>query len=105
MSLLRSGWYWSAYDYRDTSIEGFPCLHEFQVGGVVLMPTIGPLKTVPGAVGSTGEGYRSAFSHEQETARPGYYSVRLQDYDILAEVTATRRVAYQRLTAMPSSMY
>ena len=93
-----SGWEATGYDYRDTSIEGFPCLHEFQVGGIVLMPTTGPLKTVPGVVGSTGEGYRSAFTHEQETARPGYYSVRLQDYDILAEVTATRRVAYQRFT-------
>ena len=45
-----SGWEATGYDYRDTSIEGFPCLHEFQVGGIVLMPTVGELKTVPGAV-------------------------------------------------------
>ena len=24
------GWEATGYDYRDTSIEGFPCLHEFQ---------------------------------------------------------------------------
>ena len=54
----------TGYDYRDTSIEGFPCLHEFQVGGIVLMPTVGELKTVPGAVNdSTGSGYRSRFDH------------------------------------------
>ena len=33
----KSGWEATGYDYRDTSIEGFPCLHEFQVGGIVLM--------------------------------------------------------------------
>ena len=44
----KSGWEATGYDYRDKSIEGFPCLHEFQVGGVVLMPTTGKLVTVPG---------------------------------------------------------
>lgn len=92
------GWEATGYDYRDTSIEGFPCLHEFQVGGIVLMPTTGTLVTVPGAVGSHGEGYRSDFSHADEVARPGYYSVLLKDYKITAEVTATKRVAYQRFT-------
>ena len=92
------GWEATGYDYRDTSIEGFPCFHEFQVGGVVLMPTVGQLKTVPGAVNSTGEGYRSAFSHDDEVATAGYYSVLLKDYNIKAELTATKRVAYQRFT-------
>lgn len=94
----KSGWEATGYDYRDTSIEGFPCLHEFQVGGIVLMPTTGVLKTVPGAVNSKGEGYRSEFSHEEEVAQPGYYSVWLKDYRIKAELTATERVAYQRFT-------
>ena len=30
-----SGWEATGYDYRENSIEGFPCLHEFQVGGIV----------------------------------------------------------------------
>ena len=94
----KSGWEATGYDYRDTSIEGFPCLHEFQVGGIVLMPTEGPLKTVPGAVGSSGEGYRSAFDHADEIATAGYYSVLLKDYNITAELTATKRVAYQRFS-------
>lgn len=94
----KSGWEATGYDYRDTSIEGFPCLHEFQVGGIVLMPTNGKLKTVPGAVNSTGEGYRSAFDHANEVVQPGYYSVLLKDYGIKAELTATKRVAYQRFT-------
>ncbi|MGM9803695.1 MAG: GH92 family glycosyl hydrolase [Muribaculaceae bacterium] len=94
----KSGWEATGYDYRDTTIEGFPCLHEFQVGGIVLMPTSGELITVPGAVGSTDEGYRSVFSHDEEVAQPGYYSVMLKRYGIKAEVTATKRVAYQRFT-------
>ena len=94
----KSGWEATGYDYRDTSIEGFPCLHEFQVGGIVLMPTTGKLKTVPGKVNSVGEGYRSSFDHKNEVATAGYYSVLLDDYKIKAELTATKRVAYQRFT-------
>lgn len=95
----KSGWEATGYDYRDRSIEGFPCLHEFQVGGIVLMPTVGPLKTIPGAVDdSTGQGYRSRFDRKDEIATAGYYSVILKDYGIKAEVTATPRVAFMRFT-------
>lgn len=94
-----SGWEATGYDYRDTSIEGFPCLHEFQVGGIVLMPATGELKTIPGAVDdSTGRGYRSRFDRSDEMATAGYYSVLLKDYQIKAELTATPRVAFQRFT-------
>lgn len=96
----RSGWEATGYDYRDNSIEGFPCLHEFQIGGIVLMPTVGELRTVPGAVGDTTRtrGYRSRFDHSDEVATAGYYSVLLKEYDIRAELTATPRVAFQRYT-------
>lgn len=94
-----SGWEATGYDYRDTSIEGFPCLHEFQVGGIVLMPTTGKLKTIAGPVDdSTGIGYRSRYDHADEVATAGYYSVLLKDYNIKAEMTATPRVAFQRYT-------
>lgn len=94
----KDGWEATGYDYRDQSIEGFPCTHEFQVGGIVLMPTVGELRTVPGAVDSKGEGYRSRYSHDDEVVTAGYYSVILADYGITAEVTATPRVAFQRYT-------
>lgn len=94
----KSGWEATGYDYRDKTIEGFPCLHEFQVGGIVLMATNGALKTIPGSVNSSGEGYRSAFDHTEEVAQAGYYSVILKDYGIKAELTSTPRVAYQRFT-------
>ena len=97
----KSGWEATGYDYRDGSIEGFPSVHEFQVGGITLMATRGgdvPV-TVPGRPDGTGpKGYRSAFSHDEEVAMPGYYSVMLKDYGIKAEVTATERVAFDRFT-------
>lgn len=95
-----SGWEATGYDYRDTSIEGFSCTHEFQVGGITLMPTNGKLITVPGLPTDTLErtGYRSHYSHDKEVAEPGYYQVLLKDYGITAELTATERTALQRYT-------
>lgn len=95
----KSGWEASGYDYRESSIEGFPCIHEFQLGGISLMPTKGELITYPGEVDNKdGRGYRSFFDRENETARPGYYSVLLKRYGIFAETTATDRTAYERFT-------
>ncbi len=92
------GWEATGYDYRDTSIEGFPCFHEFQVGGVVLMPTTGVLKTIPGAVDNIDSGYRSGFDRKNEVAQAGYYAVLLDKYNVKAELTSTKRVAFQRFT-------
>jgi predicted alpha-1,2-mannosidase len=93
-----SGWEAVGYDFRHTSIEGFPNFHEFQVGGVVFMPTNGELKTVPGTPDSSGTGYRSSFDKKDESIHPGYYSVILKDYGIKAEVTSTSRVSFHRYT-------
>ena len=63
------------------------------------MPTNGELVTVPGSpADSVRMGYRSAFDHADETVHPGYYSVLLKDYNIQAELTATKRVAFQRFS-------
>jgi putative alpha-1,2-mannosidase len=43
-------------------------------------------------------GYRSRFSHDDEKASRGYYAVRLDDYEIKAELTATTRGGFQRYT-------
>src|SRR6202012_4810786 len=63
---------------------------------ILLMPTVGALKLVPGA--KPGEGYRARFSHDNETARPGYYSVYLPDYQVKVELTATPRAGFHRYT-------
>jgi predicted alpha-1,2-mannosidase len=92
------GWEATGYDYRDNSIEGFPCFHEFQIGGVVLMPTTGQLKTIPGSSDDLQSGYRSGFDRKNEIAQCGYYSVLLDKYNVIAELTSTKRVALQRFT-------
>jgi predicted alpha-1,2-mannosidase len=91
---------WEAVGYEDghTSIEGFPCFHEFQVGGVMLMPVVGELKTIPGTLENPEDGYRSPFKKENEYATSGYYSVILDKYNTKAELTATDRVGFQRYT-------
>lgn len=93
-------WGWEAvgYDDRHSSIEGFVNAHEFQIGGISLMPICGDLKTTPGKLENPDEGYRSRFSKENEVAKPGYYSVILDDYQIKAELTASKRVAFHRYT-------
>jgi predicted alpha-1,2-mannosidase len=93
-----SGWEAVGYDFRHSTIEGFPNFHEFQVGGVVFMPTTGKLKTVPGHPDSTGTGYHSTFDKKDEVLHPGYYSVILKDYGVKAEVTSTNRVSFHRYT-------
>lgn len=92
------GWEAVGYDVRHKSIEGFVHFHEWQVGGVSFMPTTGILKTVPGELEKPGSGYRSAFDHKNETAQAGYYKVKLDDYQITAELTATKRVGFHRYT-------
>ena len=91
-------WLPNGYDDRHTSIEGFAHFHEFQIGGVVTMPTIGKLKTLPGTLKEPHKGYRSRFDKATERATPGFYEVSLADYTIKVELTATERVGYHRYT-------
>ncbi len=93
-----SGWEAVGYDARHNSIEGFVHFHEWQVGGVSFMPATGNLKVTPGDLEKPGEGYRSRFSRKNEIAEPGYYKVLLDDYNITAELTATKRVGFHRYT-------
>ena len=98
------GWDWcSGYHYSDSSIMGFSHTHLSGTGrgdllDVLLMPTTGKLQVVPGSRENPDEGYRSRFSHDDEQASPGYYSVLLKDYNILAELTSTTHAGFHRYT-------
>jgi predicted alpha-1,2-mannosidase len=97
------GWDWcSGYHRSDTSIMGFSHTHLSGTGAadlldVLLMPTLGPLKLEPGTREQPETGYRARFTHDEETATPGYYAVRLAT-GIRVELTATERVGLQRYT-------
>ena len=86
----------SGYYYDDTSIMGFSHTHLSgtgigDYGDILFMPVVGEKPLIAGTAENPDEGYRSRFSHEQESARPGYYQVLLQDDSINVELTATLR--------------
>ncbi len=87
----------SAYYYKDSVITGFrgshwlsgSCTQEY--GSFAVMPVSGDLVCDPNLRGSL-------FSHNEEIAKPSYYKVNLQDYDMIAEMTATTRCAIFQFT-------
>lgn len=90
----------SGYHYSDHIIYGFSHTHLSgtgipDYGDILLMPTVGDVYFTPN-VEAPAKGYASHFSHKNETARPGYYSVRLDDDNILAELTVTPRTGFHR---------
>lgn len=90
---------WKAgYEYDLDNIAGFSHIHSWTMAGLLCMPTTGPLLTEPGTEKHPEKGYRSKFSHENETASVGYYSVYLDDYDIKTELTTTTRTGFHRYT-------
>jgi len=98
------------YEYTIGSISGFSHLHAMSLGGLSIMPVSGRVefhrgqaKVYPGpADGPFGNmwtaGYRSRYEKKTEKGSPGYYSVYLYDYDILAELTCTDRCGMMRFT-------
>lgn len=89
--------YCAGYQYDDTSIVGFSHTHfsgtgHSDLGDFLIMPTVGELQLEPGNRDDPSTGFRSKFSHANETAEPAYYKVLLEDNNILAEMTATTRV-------------
>ena len=99
----------SGYYYDDTSIMGFSHTHLSgtgigDYGDILFMPVVGEKPLIAGTAENPDEGYRSRFSHEQESARPGYYQVLLQDDSINVELTATLRAGLQRYTYPKASV-
>ena len=95
--------YCAGYRYEDKTITGFSSTHfsgtgHSDLGDFLVMPTVGKLQLNPGTADKPETGYRSRFSHNSEVAEAGYYKVKLDDYNILAEMTATTRVGVQRYT-------
>jgi len=80
----------SGYHYSDDIIYGFSHTHLSGTGipdgcDILLMPSL------------VEENSTRKFSHANETASPGYYSVKLSD-NIFVELTSTTRVGLQRYT-------
>lgn len=88
----------AGYFYPDSTIAGFSHTHLSGTGAgdlydISFMPVTLPVKEAPEPLG-----IHSKFSHDEEKAHAGYYSVRLADYDINVELTATPHCGIQRYT-------
>ncbi|MEI4551802.1 GH92 family glycosyl hydrolase [Pseudoalteromonas spongiae] len=93
----------AGYHYDDTTIVGFSHTHfsgtgHSDLGDLLMMPITGEVKLDAGTAKNPDAGYRSRFSHQNESAKPGYYQVLLEDYKINAELTATTRVGMHKYT-------
>ncbi len=90
----------SGYHYSDSTILGFSHTHLSGtgcgcLGDILLMPTVGDVAL---DAGTPGHGYASSFSHEEEHATPGFYSVFLKDPKVAVELTATARSGFHKYT-------
>lgn len=96
-----SGWdRISGYYYKDSIISGFSHMHLSGTGAgdlydILVMPTNSKFSK---RIKENNFKPFSSFSHEKETASPGYYSVALLDYGIKAELTTTARTGIHRYT-------
>lgn len=97
-------WDWcSGYHASENSVIGFSHTHLSGTGcgdlfDVTLMPVTGDVTYARGRLGDYSTGFWSEADREQEVVTPGYYSVPLTRYNILAEMTATPRGGLHRYT-------
>jgi predicted alpha-1,2-mannosidase len=82
------------YHYDQPDIQGFSMTHMSgpgcdNEGDVFFTATTGPVHTQI-------KNFQSPYSHSEESARPGYYRVKLTRWDTGVELTATRRAGLAR---------
>jgi len=86
----------SGYHYSDSVIYGFSHTHlngtgVSDYGDIMLMPTMGNPSL-------NNKDYSSKFSHKNEKAAAGFYSVKLDKNNIDVRLTTTQRVGYHEYT-------
>lgn len=91
VTMFRSG---AGYQYEDKVIYGFSHTNKghWNLLHIPLLPVTGNVDPAD---------YASPYSHDNESARPGYYQVYLEKYGVNAELTVTPRCAYHRYTFRP----
>ena len=88
----------SGYDYNSNRIYGFSHTHLSGTGvsdffDIMLMPMTQSPESLTGTFD-----YSTTFSHDNESAKAGYYQVRLDGSEVNAELTATIRTGMHRYT-------
>ena len=98
------------YSSEHTTIEGFAMTQMSGVGwygdmgNFLVMPTTGELHTIAGREDGSVKGWRSHYDKSSESAEAGWYGVRLTDYDIYAESSATPHCGVLRFTYPKSDL-
>ncbi|MCH5237771.1 MAG: GH92 family glycosyl hydrolase [Muribaculaceae bacterium] len=101
---LPQAWDWtSGYHDSDSTVIGFSQTHLSGTGigdlfDITIMPVTGEVTYARGSGDDYSTGLWSYADRSKEITRPGYYSVPLTRYGILAETTATNRVGVHRFT-------
>jgi predicted alpha-1,2-mannosidase len=90
------------YLYSDTQILGFSLDHLSGAGcnyggDFAFTPLLGSVTNSPATNGNGRTNFAATFSHANESATPGYYSVQFTN-GILSELTATTRTGFGRFT-------
>lgn len=93
----------SGYHDSDSTIIGFSHTHLSGTGigdlfDITVMPVVGEVTYARGNHADPESGLWSYGRRSEQTVRPGYYSVPLERYCVLAELTATPRVGFHRYT-------
>lgn len=99
------GWDWcSGYNYSDSTLAGFSHLH-LSGTGIGDLADISFLPVTEKVIFRQGEKnadfvsrYAGRYSHDQETARAGYYAVNLKNNGVRAEFTVTEQAGLHRYT-------
>jgi predicted alpha-1,2-mannosidase len=84
----------SGYHYSDSVLYGFSHTHlsgtgVSDYGDVLLLP-------ITAWKGAKSHTHQAIFAHEDESASPGYYQVKLLNADIQVELTTSNRVGFHR---------
>src|SRR5690606_20936730 len=86
----------SGYHYSDNVIYGFSHTHlngtgVSDYGDILLMPTMGKSSL-------NNKEYASTFSHQNEQAKTGFYSVKLDKHNIDVRLTTSTRLGFHEYT-------
>ena len=96
---IHKGWDWtSGYHYSDSIVIAFSHTHLSgtgcsDLGDIGFMPFMGEKTPKVGRQEDISGSTSSYYKHEKETAKPGYYAVKLEN-GVDVELTATERVGY-----------
>lgn len=77
------------YNYNEREILGFGQIHNWMMSGIEIMPATTEVDPTKGE-----QGWKSAFSHDDEIVQPGYHRVFLRDHRVRVDQTATDRVSF-----------